>query len=177
MILFSVGTGMISTFDVDSPTRVWFGYQVLAGLGIGSGFQTGSLVIQTILPYQWISVGTACVQLMQSLGGAIFIAVAQTIFANGFIDQVTKDNVGINPYVFLNSGASQVREILKEMHREDATDAILHAYMKGLRNTYYLATAMAVGAFCATLILEIRSVKRKAAAPPVKKEEPVSNQV
>lgn len=177
MILFSVGTGMISTFDIDSPTRVWFGYQVLAGLGIGSGFQTGSLVIQTILPYQWISVGTACVQLMQSLGGAIFIAVAQTLFANGFIDQVTKDNVGINPYVFLNGGASQVREILKEMHREDATDAILHAYMNGLRNSYYLSTAMAVGAFCATLILEIRSVKRKAAAPPVKKEEPVSNQV
>jgi len=32
MILFAVGAGMITTFDVDSPMKVWFGYQVLCGM-------------------------------------------------------------------------------------------------------------------------------------------------
>lgn len=31
MVLFTVGAGMITTFDIDSPARVWFGYQVLTG--------------------------------------------------------------------------------------------------------------------------------------------------
>lgn len=32
MVLFTVGSGMISTFTLDSPFRVWFGYQVLTGM-------------------------------------------------------------------------------------------------------------------------------------------------
>lgn len=32
MILFAVGAGMITTFSLDSPLRVWFGYQVLTGM-------------------------------------------------------------------------------------------------------------------------------------------------
>jgi hypothetical protein len=31
MILFSVGSGMITTFNLDTPLREWFGYQVIAG--------------------------------------------------------------------------------------------------------------------------------------------------
>lgn len=162
MLLFSIGTGLITTFDVNSPMRVWFGYQVLAGLGVGSGFQTGSIVIQTVLPLEWVPVGTACVQLMLSLGGAISIAVAQTIFANGMIDQLTKENLGIDPQIFINSGASELRSILAGMHREDALRTVLSAYMKGLRNTYYISVAMTCCAFLGTLILEIRSVKHKA---------------
>jgi hypothetical protein len=32
MVLFTVGAGMITTFSLDSPFRVWFGYQVLTGM-------------------------------------------------------------------------------------------------------------------------------------------------
>jgi hypothetical protein len=31
MVLFTVGSGMITTLGLDSPLREWFGYQVLAG--------------------------------------------------------------------------------------------------------------------------------------------------
>lgn len=159
MVLFSVGAGMITTFDVHTPLREWFGYQVLAGLGIGVGFQVGPLVVQTVLEQDWIPVGTAGVQFFQSLGGAIFIAVAQTVFQNGFISQIQEDNIGINPRIFLNSGASEVRSILRAMRREDALDAVLRAYMKGLRNTYYISVAMAICAFFAAITLEWKSVK------------------
>ena len=31
MVLATVGAGMLTTLDVDSPLREWFGYQVLCG--------------------------------------------------------------------------------------------------------------------------------------------------
>ncbi|KAJ2964917.1 hypothetical protein NQ176_g10767 [Zarea fungicola] len=160
MVLFSVGTGLITTFDVHTPLRAWFGYQVLAGLGIGAGFQIGALVVQTVLPQEWVPVGTACVQFFQTLGGAIFIAVSQTVFQNGLISGVESANIGLpNPRIFINSGASQTRHILTEMHREDAIPAVLKAYMQGLRNTYYISLACALCALISTLALEKRSVK------------------
>ncbi|EGX90890.1 MFS toxin efflux pump (AflT) [Cordyceps militaris CM01] len=160
MALFAIGAGLITTLDVHTPLREWFGYQVVAGLGIGAGFQVGPVVVQTVLPQEWIPVGTACVQFFQSLGGAVFIAVAQTVFQNGLIDGIETTNLGINPHIFINSGVSQARNILAQMHREDALPLILKAYMKGLRNTYYTTLACAICAFLSVLALEKKSVKK-----------------
>ncbi|KAK8919529.1 Efflux pump aflT [Metarhizium anisopliae] len=159
MILYTVGSGMITTFDVDTPLRQWFGYQVIAGLGIGAGFQIGVLVVQTVLPQEMVPVGTACVQFFQALGGAIFVAVAQTLFQNGLIDTLAKDNIGIDGKIFINSGASQIKHVLEGMGRLDALDQVLEAYMIGLRHTYYISVACAGCAFLAVLGLEWRSVK------------------
>lgn len=159
MILYTVGAGMITTFDIDTPMREWFGYQVLAGLGIGSGFQVGVLVVQTVLPQEWVPVGTACVQFFQAFGGAIFIAVAQTLFQNGLIDQINSANIGIDGHIFINSGASEIKGVLESLGRLDALDTVLEAYMTGLRNTYYISVACAGCAFFCTLGLEWKSVK------------------
>lgn len=160
MVLYSVGTGMITTFDLHTPMKEWFGYQVLTGLGIGSGFQIGVLVVQTVLPQDWVPVGTACVQFFQALGGAIFIAVAQTVFQNGLIDKIKSDNIGIDPNIFINSGASEIKHVLEQMGHLDALDTVLEAYMKGLRNTYYISAACACCAFFCALTLQWKSVKK-----------------
>ncbi|KAK1498575.1 major facilitator superfamily transporter [Colletotrichum tamarilloi] len=161
LVLFAVGSGMITTFDLDTPMREWFGYQVLAGLGIGAGFQIGVLVVQTVLPQEEVPVATACVQFFQSFGGAIMIAVAQTLFQTGLIDGVTKNAPDINPQIFINAGADQVRNILTQMGRADAIDVVLEAYMDGLRHTFYVTVACACAAFVACLGLQWKSVKKE----------------
>lgn len=171
MMLFTVGAGLITTLDVDSPLKEWFGYQVLAGLGIGAGFQVGVLVVQTVLPQEWVPVGSACVQFFQAFGGAIFVGVSQTLFQNGLIDELKAADLGIDPTIFINSGASEVRNILEKMGRKDAIPAVLEAYMVGLRDTFYVALAMAALAFLMTLGLQWKSVKQgqngeKKDAPP-----------
>lgn len=159
---------MITTFSLDSPLRVWFGYQVLAGLGIGVGFQLGILVVQAVLPQEDIAVATACVQFFQSFGGAIFIAVAQTVFQNGLINGIRRDVPGLDPQVFINSGASQVRQVLASMGMEQYTTAVLSAYLTGLRHSYYITVACAAGAFCAVSGLNWINIKKVEAqkAPP-----------
>ncbi|KAJ4422224.1 hypothetical protein N0V82_003084 [Gnomoniopsis sp. IMI 355080] len=171
MVLFAVGAGMITTFGLDSPIRVWLGYQVLCGLGIGVGFQLGVLVVQNVLPAADIPVATACVQFFNSFGGAIFIAVAQTVFQNGLIEGVEKNVPGLDPQIFINSGASQVREILQEMGMQQYTDAVLNAYLGGLRNTYYISVACATAAFFAVLGMDWVSLKRKKADNPKQRTE------
>lgn len=173
MVLFSVGSGLITTFSLDTPIRQWFGYQVIAGLGVGVGFQSGVLVVQTVLPLDWVPVGTACVQFFQSLGGALFIAVAQTVFQNGLIDGINRDAPDIDPTIFINAGASQVRNILAQLHLESATNAVLTAYLQGLRNTYYITAACAAAAFVAALGLDWKTIKKNQGGDdePAKKDD------
>lgn len=161
-VLYTIGCGMITTFAVHTPVKEWFGYQVLAGLGIGAGFQTSVLVVQTVLPQEWVPVGTACVQFFQILGGAVFVAVAQTLFENGLIDQLAKDNTGINAQLFINSGASEIKSVLAGIGRLDALETVLEAYNTGLRHTYYISVACAALAFVCSLFFEWRSVKKGA---------------
>ncbi|KAI6781011.1 uncharacterized protein J7T54_003153 [Emericellopsis cladophorae] len=168
MALFTVGAGMITTWDINTPLREWFGYQVIAGLGIGAGFQVGVLVVQTVLPQEWVPVGTACVQFFQALGGAVFIAVAQTLFQNGLIDKINADDIDLDPRIFINSGASEIESVLERMGRVDALDTVLEAYMSGLRNTFYSSVACAGMAFLFVLGLRWKSVKK---GPGAKKQE------
>ncbi|EWG38697.1 hypothetical protein FVEG_01856 [Fusarium verticillioides 7600] len=160
MVLYTVGCGMLTTLDVHSPLKEWFGYQVIAGLGIGAGFQIGVLIIQTVLPQEWVPVGTAVVQFGQAFGGAIFVAVGQTVFQNGLIDTLKADNIGIDPTIFINTGASEIEDTLRKMGRIDALDAVLNAYMKGLRDTFYTSLACAACALIACLCFRWKSVKK-----------------
>ncbi|KUI53575.1 Putative HC-toxin efflux carrier TOXA [Cytospora mali] len=161
MVLFTAGAGMITTLTLDSPLRAWFGYQVLAGLGVGVGFQLAILVVQAVLPREDIAVATACVQFFQSLGGAVFVAVAQTVFQNGLVEGVVRDVPGLDPDVLINSGASQVRSVLKGLGLEEYVGVVLEAYLVGLRHAYYISVACAAGAFCAALGLSWVNIKRK----------------
>lgn len=154
------GAALISTFWLDTPFSQWFGYQVVAGLGTGVLFQGGIIVVQNVLPLELIPQATACVQFFQSLGGAVFIALAQTVFQNGLIDNLSRDAPDIDPNLILRSGASDIRKILVQMGREDAVDAVLGAYTRGLRNTFYMSAAAAGCIFLVTWGFEWKRIHR-----------------
>ncbi len=40
--VFTVGAGLLYTLKVDSPAKVWAGYQLLCGFGSGAGVQSTS---------------------------------------------------------------------------------------------------------------------------------------
>ncbi|KAK3381522.1 major facilitator superfamily domain-containing protein [Podospora didyma] len=172
MILFTVGAGMISTLGLNSPTSHWFGYQVIAGLGIGVGFQTGVLVVQNNVPFEWIATATASVQFFQSMGGAIFIAVAQSVFQNGLTTAVQRDAPQLPAEIFIHSGASQVRQVLATLHAEAYTEVVLSAYLEGLRNAYYITVACAAAAFVVAACLSWKKIEKRGGGPPKSDDDP-----
>jgi hypothetical protein len=62
--------------------------------------------------------------------------------------------------MFLNSGATSIRHLLEEIQREDLLEAVLMAYVRGLRNTFWITVACAIAAFVCASALEWKSVKK-----------------
>ena len=160
MVLFCIGAGLITTFSLTTTLSEWLGYQILTGLGIGVGFQGGVVTVQTVLPLQDVPVATACVSFFQTLGGALFISVAQTLFQNGLLNGIQKNAPSLDAEVFLHSGATEIRRLLEEMQQMDQLGAVLQAYVDGLTHTYWITAACAIGAFLAACGLEWKSVKK-----------------
>ncbi|XDG05722.1 hypothetical protein ABKA04_005337 [Annulohypoxylon sp. FPYF3050] len=161
--LIAIGAGLITTLSPSTPSAAWFGYLVLDGLGTGVGFQAGVIVAQNSLPPSAIShalipQATSCVNFFQSLGGALFIAISQSVFQNGFITTLARLAPSLDPALFTHSGASQVREVLAEVHQEQLLDAVLEAYMAGLRRTFCISCGAATAAFVAALGLEWKKI-------------------
>ncbi|KAI1451256.1 MFS general substrate transporter [Annulohypoxylon moriforme] len=161
--LIAIGAGLITTLSPSTPSAAWFGYLVLDGLGTGVGFQAGVIVSQNSLPptpssQALIPQATSCVNFFQSLGGALFIAISQSVFQNGFITALSRLAPTLDPTLFTHSGASQVREVLASIGQEKALDAVLEAYMAGLRRTFCISAGAATAAFVAALGLEWKKI-------------------
>ncbi|KAM0181168.1 hypothetical protein ACHAPF_001913 [Botrytis cinerea] len=160
MILFAVGSGLITTFSLTTPFASWFGFQIITGIGIGVGFQGGVLVVQTVVPLVDVPVGSACVSFFQSLGGALFISVCQTLFQNGLKSGIEKYAPQLDPQLFLHSGATEIQQLLAQLNQEEAIGAVRQAYVEGLTRCYWVTTACAIGSFLAVCGLDWKSVKR-----------------
>jgi hypothetical protein len=158
-ILFSIGVGLITTYAINMPFGKWFGYQILAGAGVGVGFQIPLIAVQTVLPLADVPVGSALVIFFQSLGGALFISVAQTVFQNGLIRGTHKFAPKVDPLLLLRAGATEIRTVLEKAEMLDELPGALKAYMEGLTDSYRVALACTVAGAVAAFFFEWRSVK------------------
>jgi hypothetical protein len=159
----AIGTGLLTMFDVDISTGKWIGFQIVVGAGVGAGFQVPMLAVQTVLGPSDIPVGTAMVMFFQTLGGALFIAVGQSVFQNGLIDGISTYAPGVSPAAIVGAGATEMRTVLKQLGQLDQLEGVIKAYMSGLRDTYRVSLALMVVAFVASLFLEWKSVKKAGA--------------
>ncbi|OCK78902.1 putative MFS toxin efflux pump [Lepidopterella palustris CBS 459.81] len=158
--LMTIGAGLITTFGTDTVFRKWFGYQIITGLGAGVGFNIPLVAVQTVLPMEDIPIGTVSTMFFQSLGGALFIAVGQSVFQNGLIDGLKLYAPELDPKVMVNTGATAIRGVLKQIGREDQLRPVLMAYVHGLKDCYRVVVAAAGIAFLMTCLLEWKSVKK-----------------
>ncbi|KAI1083470.1 efflux pump antibiotic resistance protein [Whalleya microplaca] len=134
----TVGAGLLYTLDIGTSTGKWIGYQIVAGVGYGFGFQAPIIVAQANAKPEDMAAVTAIILFFQTLGGAFFVSAAQSAFVNQLISQLPITEPGVDPGVVVATGATTLRVVF------DATQlpGILLAYMTGLR----VAFAIAVGA-------------------------------
>jgi MFS family permease len=157
--MFSIGSGLLSTYTTHTSFGHWFGYQVLTGSGVGVGFQGPMLAVQTVLPLEDVPVGTACIMFFQTLGGALFVSIGQTVFQNGLVRGTHQFVPDIDPKLLLDAGATQIRKVLVQLGKLDELEGAIEAYMVGLKDAYRVTVACTVVAFLAACFLEWKSVK------------------
>ncbi|QKX56977.1 uncharacterized protein TRUGW13939_04085 [Talaromyces rugulosus] len=158
-IVMSIGGGLLSTFTTTTNHPEWIGYQVLLGLGIGLGMQQSSVAAQTILERKDVPTGAALMMLAQSLGGAIFLAVAQTVFQNNLVSRVQTSIHGQHgeniAQLVLQAGATGIRGLVSPAD----LPPVLVAYNSAITKTFYVGVGLASASIIGALLMEWPSVK------------------
>ncbi|KAF2425518.1 efflux pump [Tothia fuscella] len=144
-VFTSIGCGLLSTLSPNTSSGKWIGYQILLGIGRGCGFQMPIIAIQNTLSPQQNPIGMALVGFSQTLGGSIFLSLAQTIFSRSLIDGLAQYAPGVDANQVIKAGGSGLRQTLPVADLPGA----LKAFNLGVDHTFYLAT----GASAATFVL------------------------
>ncbi|OAX78955.1 hypothetical protein ACJ72_06733 [Emergomyces africanus] len=157
VILATVGAALLTTFTTDTGSSKWIGYQVIYGLGIGIGFQLPILTPQVVLGLEDIAVGIVVTIFSQLLGGALFVSVAQNIFANKLVHGIVTAAPTVDPNKVWHEGATSLHRVIPERF----FDAVQKVYNSALTETWYGAVAMSALGIIACLGMEWKSVKGK----------------
>ncbi|KAK0630757.1 major facilitator superfamily domain-containing protein [Bombardia bombarda] len=161
--IMSIGEGLMSTFNRDTPTSHWIAFQFLAGFGLGFGMQTSGLAIQTVLPKEDMSAGIAVNFFVQQLGGAVFTSVGQTILSNLLVSRLS-GIPGFHPGAVVNEGATDLEKAVPPEY----VDQVIDGYNYACQRIFLTAMGLAFASLICAFGMEWRSVKkgRNGQGPP-----------
>lgn len=156
-IFMAVGGGLLTTFKPSTGHPAWIGYQVLFGAGVGFGMQQPILAAQTVLRKQDVPIGTAIMMFSNTIGGAIFVSVAQNVFTNALLDNIIELVPGLRPGVVLATGATALKNVIPA---KDLAGVQL-AYNNAIVQAFYAGVSMGALSFLGAVFIEWKSVKGK----------------
>jgi hypothetical protein len=170
---------MLYTLDIGSPSSRWIGYQILAGIGLGTCFQTPIMVGQALAGAGDVATVTAILMcrfymdillliftcltnnntsvVIQTIGGALLVSAAQAAFVNTLISELLKNAPNIEPGLVIAAGATGLRDAFTG----DQLPGLLVSYMAALRVAYAIAIATSGAAAIIGLFAPWTSIKGK----------------
>ena len=137
-VMATVGGGMIYTLDIGSPAGHWIGYQIIAGIGLGMGFQIPIIVAQASVALEDLPTVTAVVLFYQTIGGALFVSAGETAFENKLISSLATNAPSIASSTIIQTGASDLHNVFQG----SVLNGILHSYVDGLRVAFAIGVAL-----------------------------------
>ena len=132
---------------------------MLCGIGLGSGGQQPLMAVQTVFKGTDISLATSAMLFAQTMAGAVFLAISQTVFQNQLVSEARKLVPTVNTEVILKTGASDLREVMGRKYPAQL-DGILEAYNKALQKVFLICVVLACVAIFGALSMEWISVNR-----------------
>ncbi|CAG8401213.1 unnamed protein product [Penicillium salamii] len=154
-VLMAIGAGLLSTFQPGTSSSKWIGYQIIFGAGVGVGMQQGLIAVQNSLPPNDIPIATATVMFSQTLGGAVFISVAQNIFTNELVKNLLHIS-GVDPDRVLDLGATALQNSISK----DILPAVIAAYNNALVKAFCVSVAMGAVSIVGACSIKWKTVKR-----------------
>ncbi|KAF2685179.1 MFS general substrate transporter [Lentithecium fluviatile CBS 122367] len=130
-----LGSGLCYMFDENTSIGTWIGFQLISGFGLGAAFQIPVMVGQSTVEPIDLSSATSMMLCFQTLGGALWLSAAQSVFVNRLIVTMPKVAPKINPLSVVATGAGKIREVFSP---EDVV-GIVAAYIDGIRGAFVLA--------------------------------------
>lgn len=164
-----VGAGLIYTLGETSSPAHWIGYQVLAGLALGSGLPLGIIAGQANADPEDLPSRTAMLlcKFNFTLGSCPYISIhrresatntlptrslvsfcvgtstslgtGQSVFSNLLLDELPVLAPGVDPITVINTGATDIRNVFPA----GAVPGIIQAYLYALRAVFAVVIAYA----------------------------------
>ncbi|KAJ7663449.1 major facilitator superfamily domain-containing protein [Mycena rosella] len=156
-VMTAVGAGLISTLKVNSGHTKWMPFEIIFGLGAGLGMQQPMLAAQNVLELKDVPIGTSIIMFSQTLGGALFISIAQNVFTNKLVSGLLAKVPSLSPAVVLSAGATSLKTAIDPQF----LGGVLEAYNEALVAAFYVSIAMACLSLVGSLFVEWRSIKGK----------------
>ncbi|KAL2126645.1 hypothetical protein VTI74DRAFT_477 [Chaetomium olivicolor] len=153
----TIGLGLMTLLRVDTTTVQWAGYQVLTALGFGISIQQGFTAVQTVVKDDDLAIATAAVVASQSLGGAVFLSVGNSIFQNQLLKATASralDDIDIKKLI--DGGAASFRSLVPA----DKLPEMLEIYNKALVTVFTVSIPLGVLSALISCALEWKSVRK-----------------
>ncbi|EEP81607.1 predicted protein [Uncinocarpus reesii 1704] len=141
-LLGSIGAGLMLTFDVNTGSAQWIGYQVIAGFGRGIALNMPFIAVQEELSGAAMAIASSMITLTQYLAASLCISAAQAVFVNELIPAVERHAPNIDPRSIIRAGATG----FVKMVRPEQLLAVRTAYNDALVKIFFIPTATAAGA-------------------------------
>ncbi|KAI1080843.1 putative MFS multidrug transporter [Whalleya microplaca] len=156
----AIASGLISTWDPWTSTATWIGYEILYGAR-GCGIQLGITAIQNAVPPAQSAQGAAFLVFCSNLASACFVVVANTIFTQKLMSEISRLAPSVDPTAALAAGGSAkaVRALLPA--RSPELDGLLVAYSNAFDTLCYLLIAAACVSFVAAFGMGWVDVRKK----------------
>ncbi|KAJ7035148.1 ABC transporter, partial [Mycena alexandri] len=153
----AVGSGLLYTIDASTSAAKLVGFQILAAIGIGMGFQNGSMALQVEfndekkLLAQAMATGTFA----QLLGGTIGLGVAEPIFASLLAKNLRKFAPNA-PASIVKDAPTAIYSVLPK----EFIPGVVHSYTNALKVVFVVGVpAAGIALIAALFIKNIRIVK------------------
>ncbi|ETI26458.1 hypothetical protein G647_03235 [Cladophialophora carrionii CBS 160.54] len=156
-VLQSVGAGLMTTWTVATSTAAQVGYQLVYGCGVGFAMNLPFVCASTVLAEGDVAIGTAIITFLQTLSGAVFLAVSQNVYLNRLASSLSRGLPDLDPNLVLHVGATE----LKNAVSPGDLDVVKHAYNDALTFMWYISVALACVTLFGAMGIEWRSVKGK----------------
>lgn len=159
-VLMSVGYGLLSLLDPHTSTGRWIGFQILFGVGRGLGLQMPMVAIQNQLAPAEIASGMSLLVFSSTLGGALFLSFADTIFTNSLQSLLPNDAPTVSVEKVINAGAYGIRHAVSK----SALPGVLRAYAQSIDDVFYMCTALAIACFVFSWGMGWKDIRKKTVA-------------
>ncbi|KNG88130.1 efflux pump antibiotic resistance protein [Aspergillus nomiae NRRL 13137] len=156
-ICMPIAAGLMTTYNPHTSLAQMILYSGLAGFGGGIGFQGSQAAVQTTLSAADVNLGIGVILFGQSMGPAVFIAIAQVMFTNQLSSILEGVVPGLTPAYIAERGLGDIKNLVPIQR----WDEVLRGVDQSLTHTWYLCVALGCTTIVGSLLMEWRSVKQK----------------
>ncbi|KAI2613338.1 hypothetical protein GGR54DRAFT_616262 [Hypoxylon sp. NC1633] len=158
-VVCCIGSGLLTTVDLTTPTVEWAAYLVITGLGIGVAAQIPYTAIQAVLEPEDVATGNAIAVFAFHLAGAIGTAIGQNLLIDGLNVAVPQHTGGsVSSAAVIQAGAQGLAAVAAG--DSQLLESLRWAYGESVRRTIILGLAGACLAVPASCGMEWLNIKR-----------------